>query len=338
MATRAYWRQFAASVTGFAHRYRRDPLARTKASVIALQALLAAAILALSLGLSDAHIPAQRVALVALVATALFSYFVAKIALTPADQALTKQKQFVGNIAHELRTPLAIIKANTEVRLLDADVPSSARTVHESNLEELDRISDIIDNLLSLNALLAPEPLRFSNVDVGTIAHRVVKKLSNLTSRKPVRVKVKIARERLAWGNPSAIEQILTNIVRNAITHSSAGEIIISIVTSANPNRFVRISVHDSGAGMKQKDLFRAFEPFYRGAGRRANSGGAGSGLGLAIVSELVKLHRGSIRIRSAPGRGTTVIVALPAGTYERKSQDDEMHEVSEDFSSAPYF
>lgn len=270
--------------------------------------------------------------LISLVAV-LFGYLIGRLALQPTRTALAAQKQFIGNIAHELRTPLSIIKTNTEVRLMDADVPPPARAAHLSNLEELDRISDIINNLLSLNSLVRPERIPFGNVDMLAVANRVVEKLARLVRKKPVEIRVHAARERTVWGNASAIEQMLTNVVRNAISYTAAGEVTLTIGPGAHDT--MEIAVRDTGTGIKREDLFRIFEPFYRGDRARSRAGGAGSGLGLAIVNELVKMHHGRISVKSAPGKGTTVTIVLPAGRGTRPSSDAEQtNEISADFSN----
>jgi len=264
-----------------------------------------------------------------------FGYVVARFALIPARNALAAQKQFIGNIAHELRTPLSIIKTNTEVRMFDTDLSARGRAINRSNLEELDRISNIINNLLSLNTLIRPERIQFENVDVGAIVHRVVAKLSYLAKGKSLPIKIKIAKERWAWGNATALEQIVMNILKNAIHHTSSGEIAISV--GPGEYGFLQIAIRDTGSGIKRKDLVRIFEPFYRGDQARTRSGGAGSGLGLAIVSELVKLHRGRVNVKSSFGTGTEVIVLLPLekNLYERTLPGDPLPEVSVDFTGA---
>lgn len=267
--------------------------------------------------------------------TTVFGLLVARMTLAPSRNALAAQKQFIGNVAHELRTPLAIIKTNTEVRMLDRDVPPHARAIHRSNLEELDRISDIINNLLSLNALIQPERMPFTNVDLGDIARRVVEKLGHLTRKKKLQINVQTALQSVAWGNASAIEQIIMNLTRNALAHTDEGEMRISV--QPEEHGFLQLSIRDTGTGIDQKDLLHIFEPFYRGDRARTRTGGVGSGLGLAIVSELVKMHNGRIRIQSAPGKGTTVYVSLPEGQIAPKSTklhpNHRDREVMADFS-----
>lgn len=263
----------------------------------------------------------------------VFAYLISRLALMPARNALAAQKQFIGNVAHELRTPLSIIKANTEIRLLDSALPSAAKSIHEDNLEELDRISDIINNLLSLNTLIQPERIPFTNVDLGKIAERATERLEPLLRKKPVKIRVRHGKAQSTWGNTSALEQIMMNLLRNAIHHTSKGEILIAIGSTSQG--LVELTVRDSGTGISKEDLARIFEPFYRGDRARTRTGGAGSGLGLAIVSELVKLHNGRISVRSAPQEGTTVTVMLPpsrpVATPALKPGADP-HEVSVDF------
>jgi signal transduction histidine kinase len=276
------------------------------------------------------------VAFLVLIATAVFGYLVARLALSPTRNALAAQKEFIGNVAHELRTPLAIIKANTEILILEEKGDRSLRSTLTSNIEELDRISDIINNLLTLNVLVQPEQVSFALVDLEPVVRRVVDKLSPSAQKKAVRMKVKLSVQCCVWGNATALEQIITNILKNAIQHTNEGEIVIT--GGLDGYGSLQLEIRDTGMGIKQKDLFRIFEPFYRGDRARTRGGGVGSGLGLAIVSELVKLHRGRVSVRSAPGRGTTVTVTLPLGLGPAKghqpSTSDELSEVFADYSN----
>ena len=348
MSAVAFWRRCAASVTGFAHKYRDDSFLRTEINLIALQFGYAALVVAVSTvalfvlyhevlrGVTDAVVAALTassspspesvlaeleavrtrniVELVAVIfATAMiFGYLVTRFALTPARNALAAQKRFIGDIAHELRTPLSVIRTNTEVRLFDTDVSREARELHQSNLEELDRISSLIDNLLTLNSFVRPEQMPFGNVDLGKVARRVLDRFDDLARTHHVRTKLSAARNHPAWGNAAALEQILMNLVKNAIQHTRGGEVRVTVGPSTSGA--LELVVSDTGSGIRREDLLHIFEPFYRGDRARTRAGGAGSGLGLAIVNELILLHRGRIRIQSAPEIGTRVTVTLPYG------------------------
>ena len=242
--------------------------------------------------------------------TALFGYIIARITLSPTRNALSAQKQFIGNIAHELRTPLSVLKTNTEVALLENHVDPEMRATLESNVEELDRISEIINNLLSLSALVRPERVEFSSIDLSTVVSDVVEKFSGLAKRGEHQITVRKGPGTAVWGNATALTQIVSNLLKNALSYTPRGG-AIRITVEPSPHNHVELIVQDSGVGIARKDLFRIFEPFYRGDPSRTRGAG-GSGLGLAIVSELIKMHHGKITIRSSVGRGTTVAMLFP--------------------------
>lgn len=367
------WRQSAESGTGLLNKYRHDPFFRTEINVVSLQVAFALVILGLvgasfSLlyhDISEAIVQGIRAGIasgsvdslgpsivseiqnirtenmlvitsVIIVTTALFGYVIARISLAPTRNALAAQKQFIGNIAHELRTPLSVIKTNTEVAMLEDNIAVDLRATLESNVEELDRISEIINNLLSLSALVRPERIEFSSVDLSALASDVVQKFSQLAKRGDHEVTLRKSPDAHVWGNPAALQQIVGNLLKNALTYTPRGGHIRVTVEPA-PDHQVEIIVQDSGVGIARKDLFRIFEPFYRADPSRTKGAG-GTGLGLAIVSELIKLHQGKITLRSAIGRGTTVSVLFPAVRSHAQVGNeadarDNLNEIAVDFS-----
>lgn len=268
--------------------------------------------------------------------TILFGYIIAHVTLAPARNALAAQKQFIGNIAHEIRTPLSVIKTNTEVALLDEKVTVEMRETLHSNIEELDRVSEIINNLLSLSALVKPERIEFSTVDLSSIATDTVEKFAPLAKRNEQQVMLRKSPDALVWGNATAIQQIVGNLLKNAITYSPRGGHVRVTVEPA-PNNNIELIVQDTGVGIARKDLFRIFEPFYRADPSRTKGAG-GTGLGLAIVSELVKMHQGRITIRSALGRGTSVSIIFPSVAHKgvvgnETSLKEGLNEIAVDFT-----
>lgn len=360
------------SATVSLNKYRYDPFFRTEIHVIALQAAFAVIVLVLVgasfsflySDISTAIAEGMQAGLAAgtpgdlapaivhqiesiksehlffvmsviVVTTIVFGYIVAHVTLAPARNALASQKQFIGNIAHELRTPLSVIKTNTEVALLDTDVTGDMRSTLESNVEELDRISEIINNLLSLSALVKPERVEFSTVDLSAIVTETVEKFTPLAKRGEHQITLRKSPDAQIWGNPTALQQIVGNLIKNALTYTPRGGHIRVTVEPAL-QRQVELIVQDSGIGIARKDLFHIFEPFFRADSSRTKVGG-GTGLGLAIVSELVKMHHGRITIRSAVGRGTTVSVLFPASHGHTVGSESDprnvLSEIAVDFS-----
>lgn len=320
-------------VTDFAYKYQYDLFFRTKTKVIALEFFLVVTILvAISIVFNYQYEGPTRTlasaiertlslidtndllvtALIFLGVTSLFGYVIAYIALKPTRDALASQKQFIGNVAHELRTPLSIIKTNIEVALLEGRLDSKLRNTLLGNVDELDRTSDIINNLLSLNTLLNPERVEFSNVDLGVVVDAALAKLSILAKQKNITLSVTKGEFLIVSGNSVALEQAAMNLIKNAIIYTPQGG-RVDVAIAPNYYGHIELRIHDTGMGISREDLFHVFEPFYRADRSRSRAHG-GSGLGLTIVSELVKLHRGKITMQSTEKQGTTVVVSLPVG------------------------
>ena len=380
---RGYWKRFVESVTGFADKYRFDPFFRTEVNIIVLQGFFSVCVLVI-VGLSLSYIyheitttfvheiatgpfasttdtatiensllqklediKNKNLGVVTgaiLFATIIFGYIIGRITLSPARNALKSQKQFIGNIAHELRTPLSIVKTNTEVTLLDENLNATFRKTLESNVEELNRASDIINNLLSLSSFVRPERMEFKDVNLSEVITAVTHDLLSFASSKHIDIVVRRASRRsdssVVWGNPTALDQIVRNLVKNAISYTPPGGSIHITVEPAEDPRHIKLTIEDTGIGIARKDLFRIFEPFFRVDRSRNREQGGGSGLGLAIVSELIKIHHGKIVLRSTPGRGTTVVVLFYAGehTHQREpngeNSPNDFNEISVDFSA----
>ncbi len=276
------------------------------------------------------------------VLTLAFSYIVTRFALSPTRKALASQKRFIGDIAHELRTPLAVIKTSTEVALFDENVTPDTRSLLESTLVEIDRVSEIIHNLLSMNSFTRPGSFTVESVSLPSLIESVVERHQKLASSRGITLSVDAASVPPAEGNAVALEQVITNLVKNALTYTPAnkgGKVTIMLRSEQHHDV---LSVSDTGIGISRTDLQHLFEPFYRGDVSRARGVESGtSGLGLAIVNEIVRLHHGAIRVQSTVGRGTTFTVTLPhaqqIATTESVTEEEQpdMNEVSFDFGKS---
>ncbi len=225
--------------------------------------------------------------------------------------------------------------------LLDDELPAAMRGVLDEIVQELDRISEIINNLLSLNSLTRPERMQLRNVGLGQLVDTVVGHYRLLAQERNVEIVVKKDLYDIVWGNATGLEQVVTNIIKNAINYTqknSGGVVTVSLQPDYRGS--IIFSVADNGIGISRKDLVHIFEPFYRADTSRVRDiRKGGSGLGLAIVSEIVRAHHGKIAIESARNKGTTVSVSLPIGTaheapgHSAATAAAERNEMSIDFS-----
>ena len=263
-----------------------------------------------------------------------FGYIIAHIALKPTRDALASQKQFIGNVAHELRTPLAIVKTNIEVALLDEGLDNALRNALLDNVDELDRSADIINNLLSLNTLINPANIPFSTVDLGDAADEAIKTLTPFARKRGVHLTITKNEFLIVRGNTTALVQVAINLIKNALTHTEKDG-SVTVTLAPNYRGYIELSVADTGVGIPEHDLLHIFEPFYQADTSRTKKYG-GSGLGLTIVSEIVKLHSGKIVMKSSAERGTTAIVSIPCADPQTQNPDDtheDRKNVALDFS-----
>jgi signal transduction histidine kinase len=265
-----------------------------------------------------------------------FGFIMAYVALTPTRRSLDRKKRFVSNIAHELRTPLSIIRTNTDLMLLNKSIPEPLHANLEKNVTELERISEIINNLLSLSNLMGTDHIAFDDVDLAVVAQNAVDALSEISFKKSIKLLIRKDTEGKVMGNMAALEQVAFNLIKNAIVHTESGGLITITVERAE-RRYNSLVVADKGIGIPHDELFHIFEPFYRS---RLSPKDSGSGLGLTIVNEIVQMHRGKITISSMRGRGTTVTVSIPqsprdasAGENVAEKQASGAEEVTMDFS-----
>ncbi len=343
-----FWKRFGALGTDFASKYQNNPFFRTETRIVAFHVLFAAfivsalvasyintsyfigttptmstttdpnAVVTTLIAASFEQLEYRRIRNLTLVisaivlATLIASYVLAQISLKPAREALAQQKIFVSNIAHELRTPLSTIQTNTEVALFDTSLNPALRETLENNVRDLKRISEIINNLLSLDVSLQRERIPFGKIDLALIVHTALERLNSLSVTKQVRLNAPARGNFIVWGNGNALEQIVTNILKNALTHTPSGGRVTIRLGRAEP-AMVELCIEDTGAGIAPADLAHIFEPFFRSDRSRSRARGE-AGLGLTIVHELVKLHRGSIRVHSVLKQGTTVLVRIPTG------------------------
>jgi signal transduction histidine kinase len=235
---------------------------------------------------------------------------VALFDLTRVRRLETVRRDFVANASHELRTPLTVIGGFAET-LLDDSLPNDQRRQFaQTVLVNTQRMQRIVDDLLDLSRIESggwkPNP---SHVDVRAIAADALASANDRRLDQPIELGLDIAPDAThVWADPTALRQVLTNLVDNAVRHTTAGSVtVFSRRTAAG----IAIGVSDTGSGIPPDHLPRIFERFYRvDAGRSRSEGG--TGLGLAIVKHLVEGHGGHVAAESTVGRGTKIWAELP--------------------------
>ena len=232
--------------------------------------------------------------------------------LARLEDSFRRIKQFSGDASHELRTPLTILKGETEVALRWAKEPEEFRKMLESNLEEIDRMSRIIENLLLLAKSEAGQlPLEKKKFSLSDLLQELY--LQGTTLGEPRRIDVAlhldVNEEIYLWGDELRIRQTFLNLISNGIKYNTAGgRLDISL---ALDNRDAVVSIADTGIGIPPEHLPHIFDRFYR-IDKARNREEGGTGLGLAIVKWIVEVHEGKISVRSEPGEGSTFTVRLP--------------------------
>jgi signal transduction histidine kinase len=215
----------------------------------------------------------------------------------------------ISTVSHELRTPLTLIHGFAELLVL-RDMPVERQ--RSSAVEILDasrRLARLIDDLLSVSRMesgrlvLDPRPL-----DLAAVVERILSPFRAMAARHTLRTKLPTSLP-VVWGDPDKVEQILTNLVGNAIKYSPGGGEVL--VTVEHDGDTVQVSVRDQGIGMSPRDMGQLFEKFYRVDREEVRRAG-GTGLGLYITKRLVEMHGGRLWAESWPGVGSVFRFTLP--------------------------
>jgi len=216
------------------------------------------------------------------------------------DAALRRERQLTAEVGHELRTPLAIIRAEVEL-LGDRIVDEQLRTSLESVLEEVDRTTGVIDDMLLLARADADVVLdRPELVDLGEIARTVVTRFSAVAAGQGVTLGA-LGEARLA-GDARAIERAVANLVDNAVRHTpAAGAVEIEV---ERRDRGAVLTVRDTGPGVPADALGTMFDRYTRAGSRRG-----AAGLGLSIVAAVAASHHGNVHARNRPEGGLEITV-----------------------------
>jgi two-component system OmpR family sensor kinase len=226
------------------------------------------------------------------------------------DASFRQIRQFTSDASHELRTPLTVMKGETELVLRRPRPLEDYRSVLESNLEEIDRMSRIVEELLFLSrADMGEVKMEALPVALESLVEDIHRQATLLGQDRQIEVVLGTVMPALVQGDELRLRELLLNLVENAVKYSHpSGKVQISLVTDG---RQAILSVTDQGIGIALEDRSQIFSRFFRAAAARSHTK-KGTGLGLAICAWIVESHKGRINVESEVGRGSTFTVTLP--------------------------
>ncbi len=221
------------------------------------------------------------------------------------------RKDFIANVSHELRTPISMLQGYSEAIVDDiAGTEEEKKELASVIYDESLRMGRLVNDLLDLARMEAGHiSLNYEQADVATFVEKITRKFQGLAKEKTIALYSTVEGEGFIQIDVDRMEQVMTNLVDNAIRHTSDnGTISIQVKMM---NNGVKIDVKDSGHGIPQEDLPFVFERFYK-ADKARTRGRAGTGLGLAIVKNIVEAHQGNISVHSKENEGTTFSMFIP--------------------------
>jgi len=234
------------------------------------------------------------------------------------------KSDFVANVSHELKTPLALIRLFAETLELGR-VPSAekARQYHRIINKESRRLTQLINNILDFSRIEAGrKEYRFALGDVGAVVREVVEAYRFPIEQQGFELQVEVPEDLPELSiDPEALSQALINLVNNAIKYSPDQKRIE--IRVGRDDEAVRVSVTDHGIGIPRSEQKKIFEKFYRAESSLVHTT-KGSGLGLALVQHIMDAHGGRVEVASAPGEGSKFTLVLPVRPAEHEEREPE--------------
>lgn len=253
-----------------------------------------------------------------LVLFAISAYILAGIAMRPIKRSAELQKRFIATVSHELRTPLAVAKNTSEVALRNEATLSREKAVGvvKSSLEEMDRISDIIQFLLTFSNLEhRKKSFTLEQISLAQVAEKTIELARKNFAHTHVHIRLRTEGPSLITGSATALDELLLNLVKNAVTYTpEGGEVTVSIHETDEHGVILRVA--DEGPGISEEDVPQLFEPFFQGKATPVHHT-HGIGLGLAIVKSIAELHGATVEVARRESGGTLFTVSFPASVRE---------------------
>jgi signal transduction histidine kinase len=234
--------------------------------------------------------------------------FAVNTLLDRVQRASSAERRFAADAAHELRTPLAVLRAGIEVALRHERGSAEYKRALNTALRDASAVCAVADDLLALTRLdqelsLGREPIEFHR-----LIHEVLDAIEPLTASKRLQIAPHLDPAATVLGNRDHLRRLVVNLLDNAVKFTpEEGQIAVALESQ---NGVVKLRVADSGPGIDDEDLPLIFERFFRGHNGRSEPG---KGLGLSLCREIVELHGGAITAINVPAGGAEFVVTLPA-------------------------
>jgi two-component system, OmpR family, sensor kinase len=230
--------------------------------------------------------------------------------------SFARQKQFLADVSHELKTPIAMLRLFFDEAIQRNDLPETFHhklDTQENNVLRMDRL---VRTLLELSILEIRPSLVMKPFNIAELTLSVAADFSQFMENAKIRLETEMPEELEIWGDKEMIRRVLINIFDNAVKYNiDEGQIQFKITGKKDR---IHLSIFNTGPGIPEEDLPRIFDPFYRVDKSRSTKYG-GAGLGLAIVREIVRVHKGRVSIDSRQGLWTRVDIYLPQGHEENR-------------------
>jgi signal transduction histidine kinase len=250
-------------------------------------------------------------AFVAMLLVAGGGYVLVRKSTAPVQHSMDQMRRFMADAAHELRTPVTLLRTRAEVALGEERDASRDTETLRAVVREVERVGVIVSDLLTLARADAGElPGVRKTIYLDDLASDAIDSIRSLAAQHQIAVEIGAFEEAAITGDPVLVRRLLLILLDNAVKFTAAGGTVRLDVTAADGRRAVTIT--DTGVGIPPQDLKRVFERFFRSDTARQETDGAG--LGLAIARWIADQHGAHISLRSRPGFGTSVTVSFPIG------------------------
>jgi len=242
---------------------------------------------------------------VILVGAGLGGYYLAGRTLSPIEEMLEEQKQFISNASHDLRTPITAMRSSLEVALRDPKlIDVDAKKYLRENLDDVIHLQKLSESLLEINRELKTD--QFVKIKVNDVIEAATKEMLPIANAKNIQLNIHNKSTGFVIGDSLLLQRAIVAVIDNAIKYSQKNTIVE--IDSESTKKRMQILIRDHGMGIKKSELAHITDRFYRSDMARTKGG---YGLGLSIAQQIVHKHGGELSIKSRLGSGTTVIVSL---------------------------